>query len=402
MEERVILHSDCNSFFASVEEAIRPELKNYPMAVCGSAENRHGIILAKNQLAKKYDIKTAETIVQARRKCPELVLVEPHYHKYSEYSAAVNQIYTEFTDLVEPFGIDESWLDVTGSYLMFGNGTEIAHRLRNCIRNNLGITVSVGVSFNKVFAKLGSDYKKPDAVTEITRGNYRELVHPLKVTELFMVGGNIADELRRMGIVTIGELAMTSKDFLIHKLGKHGATIHDYANGLDFSPVVSMYSAEKPKSVGNGMTFKRDLVDRRDICVGVAALSDIVSTRLRHYGLRCRTLQVSVKNSNFKTVSKQKMLSAALNSKKDIYDESMYVMDSLWKSDAPIRSITITCTHLLSFSCFGEQLDIFGTQNRTDAIRRHERVDAAVDEIRQKYGRSIISFASQIVNDIGV
>lgn len=402
MIDRVILHSDCNSFFASVEEVLEPRLKKYPMAVCGNAENRHGIILAKNQLAKRFNILTAETIAQAKRKCPDLVLVEPHYSKYSEYSDTVNQIYHSFTDQVEPFGIDESWLDVTGSRLLFGNGRDIAERIRKSVRENTGITVSVGVSFNKVFAKLGSDYKKPDAVTEITRLNFRDIVYPLPVTDLFMVGQSTADMLGRMGIKTIGELAGCSREFLAYRLGKMGEILHSYASGMEFSPVISLSDDDTPKSVGNGMTFKRNLVTREDILLGVTAIADEVSSRLRRIGLKCNCLQVSLKNANFKTISKQRVLSCAVNSQRDICNESMSVVDMLWKNGMPVRSLTITCTHLSASSHFNKQIEIFENAAQSDRILQHERIDGAVDKIRSKYGRNIIFSASLLKNDIGL
>ncbi len=402
MNERTILHSDCNSFYASVEEVFNPKLKNKPMAVCGSVENRHGIILAKNQLAKKYNICTGETVVEARRKCGDLILVEPRYDRYSEFSKAVNQVYKSFTDLVEPFGQDESWLDVSGSRLLFGSGYEIAERLRNYIKKNLGITVSVGVSYNKVFAKLGSDYKKPDAVTEITRENYRDIIYPLSVSDLFMVGHTAAQALNRIGIRSIGDLAQSPKELVVSKLGKLGETIYSYANGLDKSPVSAQSEGYIPKSVGNGMTFKRDLVTSQDIRMGLLALADEVSLRLRKYGLKCNTVQVSVKNSSFKTVSKQKMLDRALNTKNDIYNESILLADTIWKKGTPIRSITVTCTNLSVLSHYNEQIAMFEGKNKSEKIRRHERIDGAVDLLRRKYGSGIVVSASLINNDMGV
>ncbi len=401
MQERIILHSDCNSFFASVEEALNPQLKRFPMAVCGNVENRHGIILAKNQLAKKYNIVTAETVFEAKRKCPELVLVEADHHKYSKFSKAVNQIYNDFTDLVEPFGIDESWLDVSASGLLFGSGREIADKLRECVKKNLGITVSVGVSYNKIFAKMGSDYKKPDAVTEITTENYREILYPLPLSAMFMVGKNTAEALYAIGIKTIGELAEAPQDFLVEKLGKMGEMLHIYANGKDDSPVIRT-DGVTPKSVGNGMTFKRDLVTHDDICAGVAMLADEVSTRLRKYGLMSGAIQVTLKNAGFKSFSKQKTLPRAVNSKKEIYNESMSIIDILWKSGNPVRSITITCTGFSGLSHVGDQIEMFYDESEPDAPNKHETVDFAVDALRRKYGRESLFYASQINNDIGI
>ena len=214
MNDRVILHCDCNSFFASVETALNPSYKNVPMAVCGSQDDRHGIVLAKNELAKKYGIQTAETIVSAKKKCPGLVIAEPHHSKYREYSEKINMIYARYTDMIEPFGIDESWLDVTASQKLFGTGYDIAKRISNDVKAEMNITVSIGVSFNKVFAKLGSDYKKPDAITVISRENYQTIVYPLPVSALLFVGKKTSDALLSLGIKTIGELASTTPQML--------------------------------------------------------------------------------------------------------------------------------------------------------------------------------------------
>ena len=253
--ERTILHCDCNGFFASVECVHRPELKEVPMAVCGDPENRHGIILAKNELAKQYGVTTAETIWQAKRKCPQLVLVAPHHDEYAHYSRLVNEIYQQYTDRVEPFGIDESWLDVTGCEELFGDGVTIAETLRRRVREEIGLTISVGVSFNKIFAKLGSDYKKPDATTVITRENFRQIVWPLPVGSLLYVGRAAQESLRRIGVTTIGELAQAEQKNLQLALGKLGEQLWVYANGMDESPVHRTDEKREVKSVGNGMTF---------------------------------------------------------------------------------------------------------------------------------------------------
>ena len=238
--DRTILHCDCNSFFASVECVFRPELKDVPMAVSGNPENRHGIILAKNELAKKAGVVTAETVWQARQKCPELVLVPPRHQEYVRFSGLVNAIYQRYTDQVEPFSIDESWLDVTGSRALFGSGETIADAIRRAVREELGITVSVGVSFNKIFAKMGSDYKKPDATTVITRENYRQLLWPLPISDLIFVGSASRNALRELGIYTIGDLARTDPALLTARLGKAGTVLSTYARGEDESRVASI------------------------------------------------------------------------------------------------------------------------------------------------------------------
>ena len=238
---RTVLHCDCNGFYASVECVRNPELKKVPMAVAGDPDSRHGIILAKNELAKKYNIQTAETIWKAKQKCPDLVLVRPHHDEYKKFSVIVNDIYKRYTDLVEPFGIDESWLDVTGSQKLFGDGVTIADNMRNIVRTETGLTISVGVSFNKVFAKLGSDLKKPDATTVISKSNYKQLIYPLPVNTLLYVGNSTFHTLNSLNIKTIGDLANTDRNVLIKVLGKAGDMLYLYANGLDNDPVKSIY-----------------------------------------------------------------------------------------------------------------------------------------------------------------
>ena len=307
--DRVIFHCDLNSFYASVELLDHPELRHLPVAVCGDPASRHGIILAKNEPAKAFGIKTAETIWQARKKCPRLVLLPAHHDKYREFSRQVNQLYQEYTDLVEPFGIDESWLDVTGSLHLFGGDPlALAHQLRRRVRGELGLTISVGVSFNKVFAKLGSDYKKPDAVTLISPDNFRALVWPLPVTDLLYVGRAAADTLKRFGVRTIGDLARFDREALFSLLGRHGRQLHAYANGLDRSPVSSACQENAPKSIGNGLTFPRSLSGREEICSGIAMLSDRVAVRLRRAGMKAAGVSLAIRDPDFRDISRQRRL----------------------------------------------------------------------------------------------
>ena len=263
-----------NSFYASVELLDYPELRNVPMAVCGDPERRHGIILAKNDLAKSYGIVTAETVWQAKRKCPELHCLPPHFEKYKKYYYIINEIYGRFTDMVEPFSIDESWLDVSGSLKLFGSGKDIADTIRRMVREETGLTLSAGVSFNKFFAKMGSEYKKPDATTVISRENYRDLLWPLDVGELFMAGKATAKKLKANGIHTIGDLAQSDPVFLQTLLGVHGTDLYEKANGIDNSPVSMIGTDSRPKSIGHGMTFHRNLKGENDLHVAVLGLSD--------------------------------------------------------------------------------------------------------------------------------
>ena len=399
--DRTILHCDCNSFFASVECVFRPELKTVPMAVCGNPENRHGIILAKNELAKKAGVVTAETVWQARQKCPELVLVPPHHQEYVRYSNLVNAIYQRYTDQVEPFSIDESWLDVTGSRTLFGSGETIADAIRKAVREELGITVSAGVSFNKIFAKMGSDYKKPDATTVISRENYRQLLWPLPISEMIFVGKASRTALRELGIYTIGDLARAEPSLLLARLGKIGGVLSTYARGEDQSPVTSIYDEpEEPKSVGNGMTFRRDLSGEDDLRIGVLYLADSVAARLRRHGLRCRTVAVTVKDPKFHTVSKQKILPRSTDLAKTIAEASLELIRSCWNPSSPSRSITITASRFHESG--GDQLSLFQSAEEIKDPGKRERLEQAVDQVRSRYGRSAVSFVRILKNDIGI
>ena len=390
--ERVILHCDLNSFFASVELLDRPELRHLPVAVCGDPEGRHGIILAKNELAKACGVRTAETIWQARRKCPKLVLLPSRHDRYRDYSRRVNAIYEEFTDRVEPFGIDESWLDVTGTLHLFGGDARaLADRLRERIRSELGLTVSVGVSFNKVFAKLGSDYKKPDATTVIAPEDVERMVFPLPVTDLLFVGRAAAEELARYGVRTIGQLAAFDRDALGRMLGQHGLQLHDYANGRDNSPVRPAGEYVPPKSVGNGFTFPEDLVGREQVRSGVSMLADSVAARLRHHGLKCGAVQVSLRSPDFRDISRRQRLVRPSFVTRELADCAMDIIGANWRWDSPIRAITITAISLCSAGEAGGQLDLFCDDGQS---RHRENLGHALDDIRDKFGAYVIGPAS--------
>jgi DNA polymerase-4 len=401
--DKVILHCDMNAFYASVELLSLPELAGRPVAVCGDPECRHGIVLAKNERAKAFGVVTAETIWSARKKCPELVFVRAHHEKYREYCNLINEIYCRFTDMVEPFSIDESWLDVTGSGLLFGDGREIGDRIRETVRRELGLTLSVGVSFNKIFAKMGSDYKKPDATTVIDRANFRELLWPLPVRELFCVGGATAAKLTGKGVRTIGDLASCDRNTLVSWLGKQGGMLHDYADGADESPVRFAAERRRIKSVGNGMTFRRDIEGVDEIRTGVTALADTVAGRLRKYGLKCRSVKVDIKDPYFKTISRQKRLAVATDVTNEIIDAAMELIGRAWGRDEPIRLITITGGNLQGAG-EAEQLSFLGADGSVPAAdgARGARIDRAVDDIRRKYGERAVTFGSILHNDIGI
>lgn len=399
MTQRVILHCDMNSFFASVELLERPDLKDVPVAVCGDPDSRHGIILAKNQLAKKAGVVTAETIWQARKKCPDLHLLPSHHEKYRMYSKKINQIYLRYTNLVEPFSIDESWLDVTGSQMLFGSGVEIANEIRNTVKKETGLTLSAGVSFNKIFAKLGSDYKKPDATTEITRENFKDILWPLPVGDMLFVGRSTAEKLQQSGIKTIGDLALSDRRLLNALLGKQGNTLWIYANGYEYSPVAPFGQREPEKSVGNGMTFRRNLLTDDDIRTAVTGLSDTVASRLRQCHRKAFGVKVDIKDPALVTISRQKQLFVATNLASEISKAAMELIHESWHEGAPIRMITITGINLCDETA-DEQLSFFASENRQH--EQGEKIERTMDDIRSKFGNAAISFAGVLGNDIGI
>ena len=392
--DRIILHCDLNSFYASVELRSRPDLRDVPTAVCGDPTSRHGIILAKNEPAKKYGVQTAETIWQARKKCPGLVLLPPHHTLYRQVSKQVNTIYEQYTDLVEPFGIDESWLDVTHTLHLFGGDAKaLADHLRARMKQELGLTLSVGVSFNKVFAKLGSDYKKPDATTVISRENWQKLVWPLPVGALLYVGGAARKILAQFGVKTVGELAACKRDALETLMGKMGVQLHDYANGLDTDPVRSRYEPEMVKSVGNGTTFPKNLTTAEQVRGGIAVLADSVATRLRHSGLYAGGVQVTVRDPQFHDRSRQMQLSAPTHLIRELTAAAMDLTGQLWKPPAPVRALTVTAIHLVRSEDAYEQVDLF-TAGAAPKKEKQEKLEAAMDRLRGKFGTDVISYGA--------
>ncbi|MBQ0079837.1 MAG: DNA polymerase IV [Eubacterium sp.] len=397
--DRTILHCDMNGFFASVELLDYPELRDKPMAVCGNPDSRHGIILAKNEIAKKYGVVTAETLWQARKKCPDLQTVPPHHDKYARFSKLINNIYLQYTDMVEPFSVDESWLDVTASRRLFGTGEEIANTIRERVKKELGLTLSAGVSYNKIFAKMGSDYKKPDATTVISRENYKDLLWPMDIGELFFVGKATANKLRGCGITTIGKLAQSDRNMLINLLGKHGGVIYDYANGYDETPVKRYDEREPIKSVGNGTTFHRNLEGLEDIQTAVRGLSDTVATRLRKHKVKAFGIKVDIKDPDLKTISRQVQLENPTNLAETVADTAVEIIKKSWDLNKPIRLLTITGINLCDENQ-AQQLSLFASENF--AQQRGEKVERAMDDIRKKFGTGVINFGSVVNNDIGV
>lgn len=390
--DRVILHCDCNNYFASVELLDKPELRDQPVAVAGDPEGRHGIILAKNQIAKNYGVQTAETLWQAKKKCPGLILLPPHMDKYRAMSRRVNAIYLDYTDQVEAFSIDESWLDVTASRNLFGDGAAIADLLRHRVREELGITISVGVSWNKTFAKMGSDYKKPDATTVITRENVSQILYPLPVTDLIFVGKSSGQVLARHGIHTIGDLAACSMAEAEAWLGKGGKGLWLAARGLDDSPVRCYGEHEAVKSVGNGMTYPQDLVGREACIAGLTPLCESVGARLRAQHLKCRTITLQIKDPQLKVISRQKPVDPPTNLTRYLLREVIQLLESAWPEDAPVRLFTVTAGSLMDESApVTAQLSFLEEAPREDP--RQRRLEQVLDGLRNRFGQDAIATA---------
>ena len=386
---RTVLHSDLNNFYASVECVYEPKLRAVPMAVCGDPEARHGIVLAKNELAKAAGVKTGEAIWQARQKCPKLRTLPPDFKKYLRFARMMREIYADYTDFIEPFGLDEAWLDVSGCHR---SGEEIAGELRRRAKEELGLTLSVGVSFNKVFAKLGSDMKKPDATTVISLDNYREKVWPLPVEELLYVGPATKRKLQLRGIRTIGDLANCDVGILRGALGKNGEMLWNFARGNDCSPVLSEGEAAMVKSVGNSTTTPRDLVNDRDVYLVLLVLSASVAERLREQSLRGGVLSVSVRDCELNTRSFQRKLRRPTALGEEIAAHARELFRERWYWERPIRSLGICMSGLESLAD-GVQLSIF-----PDADERRYDIERAVDDIRRRFGHGAISRASLLAD----
>nr|WP_320025349.1 DNA polymerase IV [uncultured Acetobacterium sp.] len=395
--ERVILHSDINSFYANVECLYHPEIRNLPVAVGGNPEKRHGIILAKNQKAKEAGVKTGEALWQARQKCPNLVVMPPNYELYLRFSRLARKIYNRYSNQVEPFGLDESWFDVTNSVKIHGSGEEIAQKVSQDIQNDLGITVSIGVSWNKIFAKFGSDYQKPNAITVITRDNYKKIIWSQEVGDLLYIGRSTKKKLMKYGIYTIGQLAQTSPDFLVLQLGKMGMVLWRFANGLDDSPVKpfnEQYNGNERilKSIGNSITTPRDLKDLKDVKFIIYMLTESVAMRLRETGCYCLTVAIHVRNKELESFTRQMKLSKPSDLTKEIAEAAIVLFENNYDFSSDIRSMGVRVTDLVPDST-PIQLDVFGNE---EIRMRQARLDDAVDDLRKRFGNLAVRRAVTI------
>ncbi len=391
--DRVILHSDLNNFYASVECLYNPELRGKPVAVGGDVEARHGIILAKNYHAKKYGVITGEAIWQARRKCRELVVVPPDFKRYIKFSQMARDIYADYTDQIESFGLDECWLDVTGSTHLFGDGVKVADEIRRRIKFEMGITASVGVSFNKIFAKLGSDIKKPDATTEITQDNFKAVVWKLPVQELLYVGRATHKKLGRYGIKTIGDLANTELKYLEYWLGKWGYMLWTFANGYDTSPVSNIGAKSLIKSIGNSTTTPRDLMNNEDVKITIYVLSESVAERLRSHGLVCSTVQIYVRDNKLYSFERQGKLKIPTSNSGAIAKKAMELFIESYDWAKPVRSIGVRACNL---ALAGDtQMSFLPEHIKED---KQDNLERAIDDIRRRFGHFAVQ-RGMMLND---
>ena len=387
--DRTILHIDVNNFFASIEIMLNPNLKGLPVAVCGSEDDRHGIVLAKSYEAKKFGVKTAETVWQAKKKCPNLIIVPPQYDEYKKYSKLIQNIYYSYTDQVEPFGLDECWLDVTGSLKLFGNVENIAEEIKERVKKEIGVTVSIGVSFTKTFAKLGSDLKKPDAITYISKENFKNIVWPLVTNEIIGVGKSTFKILEEMNLKTIGELANCDISLLEQKLGKHGRILWKRVNGIDDEIVDANIYTASPKSIGNGKTFRNDLTKINDIRSAFQNLTYEISNKLKKHRLEAKNIQIVIRDNQFNDKQLQCELPTITSSSLIITNTAMDLFKK-YKWNKPIRALTIRAINLIEEGT-NDQISLF---EEKDEYKKIKKIDKVMFEINNKFGPNSVKFSN--------
>jgi DNA polymerase-4 len=384
--DKIILHSDVNNFYASVALCINPQLIGKPMVICGDPEKRHGIVLSKSNEAKKAGIKTGDTIIEAKRKIPNLITVPADYKQYSKFSNLIYNIYLQYTPYVESFGLDECWLDVTGCEKEFGSGENLANIIRERIKNEIGVTISVGVSFTKIFAKLGSDLKKPDAVSVISRDNYKTVAWGLKVEEMLFVGRSVKAKLATKGIISIGDLATYPKIELINMFGKVGEKLHCSANGIEIEKVEPYNLNHLPESVSNGITTEQDICNYKNAAGVIYSLSEIIAYRLRRYGLSAKGISLSVRDNKLFSFTKQEKLLVSTSTAQEIAETALGILrkNYSFSENPPVRSITVGTYKLIPKDSY-EQASLFDEE-----INKNSLIDERVDKLRNKYGFDIL------------
>lgn len=390
---RTILHSDMNNCYASIERKLNPSLVGKRLVVCGSVEDRHSIVLAKSYEAKAFGVKTGDSLFEAKMKCPGLVAVKPHYDEYFKFSKLAHKIYYSYTNQVEPFGLDECWLDVTGSEKLFGSGEAIAHEIKERIKKELGITVSIGVSYNKIFAKLGSDLKKPDAVTVISKNDFKEIVWPLSTDAIIGIGSKTKKKLMYMNINTLGELAKADVNLLKRKLGIRGLYLWQYANGYDTSEVCDYYHRDKIKSISRGVTTKADLNSYDEVKKIFEELAIEVSKKLIEEDLKAGGVRITIRDKNLDYVSFQKVFTETSISALRLNDKAMELFKERYDFKEAIRSLTISAINLTR-NTKTEQLSLFAPKK----VIKDDRLEKVFNEIREKFGKDKIGYLGLELN----
>lgn len=395
--ERWIIHSDINHCYAQIEEMMYPELRNVPMAVGGHEEDRHGIILAKNDLAKKYHIKTGESLRDAFQKCPELLIVPPHYDDYLFYTEEVKRIYREYSDKVESFGLDEAWIDITGTEKLFHKtAMELAEEIQRRVFKELGLTVSMGLSFNKVFAKLGSDLDKKQGLAVITRDNFKDMVFPLPVADILYIGKATSSQLNERNIYTLGDLALSSKEYIKSFLGKNGEMVWLFANGYDTLSVNS--SQQVIKSVGNGITAKHDIHTIEEAKIVLSMLAESVAKRLRQSNKLGSVISIGMRYKDLQGLSRQKRVDTPTNIAQEILDMGMILLRDNWNMAIPLRSLSISVSSLVEKGACAYQMSLFNTANEED---RYEQLhlEEVIQEIKERWGEKSIKYGHSLLDE---
>ncbi len=384
VEERIILHSDCNCFYAAVEMLHDPGLRDVPMAVGGDPEARHGIVLTANYIAKRRGVKTGMALWQAREACRDVVFVSPHYDEYIRFSRKARKIYSDYTDLVEPYGLDESWIDITDAAKMLktSDGMSIAREISDRIKAELGITVSIGVSWNKIFSKFGSDYKKPDAITPITRDNYRDILWKSPASDLLYVGRRTSLKLRKYGILTIGDLAQADPEFLHDIFGKIGYVLSAFARGEDHTPVSAIGDYAPIKSIGNSTTTPRDLVSDDDVRMVLYLLSESVAARLRENHFIGDVIGISIRDNGLYSFTRQHRVKIPTNISEEIAGYAWQLFKENYNWEHPIRSVGVRVSNLVPDTS-PHQTDIFLSE---EIREKYLKADIAVTDLRRRFG----------------
>lgn len=387
--ERNILHCDMNNFYASVECMLDPSIRNRPVAVCGSVEERHGIVLAKNYKAKAFNVQTGDAIWQAKQKCKDLLIVPPHFEEYIKYSKLARNIYNRYTDRVEPYGMDECWLDISGTSAIFGSPEKVANEIKETIKFELGLTISVGVSFNKIFAKLGSDMKKPDAITVIDKDTFRDKIWHLPASDLLGVGHSTTKTLTSYGIHTIGDLAGTSPDFLQRKFGKNGLKLWRFANGNDTSAVMPSGFVSPVKSIGHGITTVEDLKTEEEVWALFLELAQDIGHKLRVHQKCAEGVAIYIRDNTLYAKQWQKKIGFPTQLPMLIAKAAFELFQHSYNWNNDIRSVTIQAINLNPQDT-PRQMDLF---TDTEKLEKQEKLDACIESIRSRYGKNAIKNA---------